>query len=84
MYIDRDIVYADANKYLVCNNKVGFELPIDENIIEYKDNHYSISDLFLKFKNKEFGGEKVYFNKYGELTHRRDTEHHLYGDKKDD
>ena len=31
----------------------------DENIIEYKDNHYSISDLFLKFKNKEFGDSDI-------------------------
>lgn len=31
----------------------------DENIIEYKDNRYSISDLFLKFKNKEFGDSDI-------------------------
>lgn len=56
MYIDRDIVYADANKYLVCNNKVGFELPIDENIIEKTLN---INDLFIdgkfaRYNNGEF------------------------------
>ena len=31
----------------------------DENIIEYKENHYSISDFFLKFKNKEFGDSDI-------------------------
>lgn len=56
MYIDRDIVYADANKYLVCNNKVGFELPIDENIVEKTLN---INDLFIdgkfaRYNNGEF------------------------------
>lgn len=56
MYIDRDIVYADANKYLVCNNKVGFELPIDENIVEKTLN---INDLFIdgkfaRYNNSEF------------------------------
>lgn len=38
---------------------------------------------YKKFKNKEFSGQKVYYNKYGELTHRGDPEHHLYGDKND-
>ena len=37
-----------------------------------------------KFKQREFGGENVYYNKYGQLTHRRDPQHHIEGDKKDD
>ena len=37
-----------------------------------------------KFKEKEFGGENVYYNKYGQLTHRGDPEHHIYGDETDD
>ena len=36
-----------------------------------------------KFKKREFGGEKVYYNKYGQLTHQGDPEHHIYGDKRD-
>ena len=36
---------------------------------------------YRKFKNKEFGGQNVYYNKYGELTHKGDPGHHLYGDK---
>ena len=37
-----------------------------------------------KFKEKEFAGENVYYNQYGQLTNRRNPEHHIYGDKKDD
>lgn len=37
-----------------------------------------------KFKQREFGGEKVYYNKYGQLTHKHDPQHHIEGDKKDD
>ena len=37
-----------------------------------------------KFKEKEFGGKNVYYNKYGQLTHRGDPEHNIYGDEKDD
>lgn len=33
---------------------------------------------YRKFRNGEFSGAKVYYNKYGELTSRRDSEHHLY------
>lgn len=38
---------------------------------------------YKKFKNKEFSGQNVYYNKYGELTHKGDPEHHLYGDEND-
>ena len=37
-----------------------------------------------KFKKREFGGEKVYYNKFGQLTNQHDPDHHLYGDRKDD
>lgn len=37
-----------------------------------------------KFKEKDFRRENVYYNKYRELTHKNDPEHHIYGDKKDD
>lgn len=33
---------------------------------------------YREFKSREFSGEKVYYNKYGELTSRRDSEHHIY------
>ena len=42
-----------------------------------------VNSSHRKFKEKEFCGEKVYYNKYGELTHRGDPEHHIYGDKND-
>ena len=54
--------------------------------------HYHWLDLWIKpfvnsqhrhFKKREFSGESVYYDKYGQLTHRGDPEHHLYGDKKD-
>ena len=37
-----------------------------------------------KFKNREFSQEKVYYNKFGQLTNQHDPDHHLYGDRKDD
>ena len=37
-----------------------------------------------KFREKEFSIENIYYNKYGQLTHRGDPEHHLHGDEKDD
>ena len=37
-----------------------------------------------KFKSREFGGERVYYNQYGQLISYRDPAHHLYGDKEDD
>ena len=43
-----------------------------------------VNSRHRKFKKREFGGERVYYDKYGQLTHRGDPEHHLYGDKKDD
>ena len=36
---------------------------------------------FKKFKSKEFGGQNVYYDKYGVLTHKGDPKHHLYGDE---
>lgn len=39
---------------------------------------------YRNLKTKEFGCEKVYYDKYGILTTRIDPGHHLYGDKKDD
>lgn len=43
-----------------------------------------VNSKHRKFKEKEFSQQKVYFNKFGELTNQKDPEHHLYGDKKDD
>lgn len=42
-----------------------------------------VNSKHRKFKEREFCGERVYYNKYGQLTHRGDPEHHIYGDKKD-
>ena len=42
-----------------------------------------VNSKHRKFKKREFGGEKVYYNKYGQLTHQGDAEHHIYGDKRD-
>lgn len=39
---------------------------------------------YRKFKEKEFRQEKVYYDKYGQLTNQKSPEHHLYGDKADD
>ncbi len=36
---------------------------------------------YRQIKNQEFKGQKVYYNKYGELTHRGDPEHHIHGDE---
>ena len=43
-----------------------------------------VNSKFRKFKEREFGGEKVYYDKHGQLTHKGDPEHHIYGDEKDD
>lgn len=37
-----------------------------------------------KFKRKEFTNKKVYYDRYGNLVDRRNPDHHLQGDKKDD
>lgn len=42
-----------------------------------------VNSKHRKFKEREFSGERVYYNKYGQLTHQGDAEHHIYGDKKD-
>jgi hypothetical protein len=34
-----------------------------------------------KFKEKEFSGEKVYYDEYGRLVSRRDPAHHIYGEE---
>lgn len=33
---------------------------------------------YRKFKARDYSGEKMYYNKYGELTSRRNQDHHLY------
>lgn len=43
-----------------------------------------VNSKYRKFKNKEFSQEKVYYNKFGQLTNRFDPEHHINGDEKDD
>ena len=43
-----------------------------------------INSKYRKFKNKEFSQEKVYYDKFGQLTNQHDPDHHLYGDRKDD
>ena len=42
-----------------------------------------VNSKHRKFKKKEFSAENVYYNKYGQLTHQGDPEHHIYGDKRD-
>jgi hypothetical protein len=58
-----------------------------------KPHHYHWMDFwekpyrhsrFKKVRNRGFSHENVYYNKYGELTHQWDPEHHIYGDEKDD
>lgn len=44
MYVDKETVYSDAYKYLICDNKIGFEFKIQENIIEKSIN---IDDLYI-------------------------------------
>ena len=43
-----------------------------------------VNAKYRKFKEKEFGQKKVYFNKFGQLTNQLDPEHHIYGDEADD
>lgn len=42
-----------------------------------------VNARYRKFKKREFSGERVYYNKHGQLTRQGDPEHHLYGDKRD-
>lgn len=42
-----------------------------------------VNSKYRKFKKREFGGERVYYNRYGQLTNRFDPEHHIFGDKND-
>ena len=42
-----------------------------------------INARFRKFKSRDFSGEKVYYNEYGELTNKFDPAHHISGDEKD-
>ena len=39
---------------------------------------------YRKFKKREFSGGSVYYTKYGQLTRKRNPEHHLNGDERDD
>ena len=39
---------------------------------------------YRKFKNKDFGGQKIYYDEYGNLTSKRDPAHHLYGEQEND
>ena len=38
---------------------------------------------YRKFKNRDYKGEDVYYNQYGELTSRRNPKHHLYGSEEE-
>lgn len=50
--------------------------------LDYWEKPFSNSK-FRKFKEKEFGGQEVYYDKYGKLTSRKDPAHHLYGEEND-
>lgn len=47
--------------------------------LDFWKKNYTGGD-FRRFNRREFGGQNVYYNKYGELISRRDPEHHLYGE----
>lgn len=36
------------------------------------------SNSYNKFRDKEFSGKDVYYNKYGEVVSKRDPSHHIY------
>ena len=50
--------------------------------LDYKEKSFN-NKMRKKFKEREFGGQCVYYNKYGQLTHQGDPEHHLWGVKDD-
>ena len=45
MYNDKNIMYADPGKYLICKNKIAFQLPASEEITECQLN---IDDMNVK------------------------------------
>ena len=52
MYIDKNITYSDAGKYLIYKNQIGFQFPSSEDIMEYDIN---LDDLYIK-------GNTAYYN----------------------
>jgi hypothetical protein len=52
MFVDRDVVYADAYCFLQCGNKIGFQLSNDDNI----------SEGLIDFSNIYRIGNTVYYN----------------------
>ena len=38
---------------------------------------------YRKLKNRDYSCEKVYYNKYGELTTRKNPDHHIYFEEQD-
>lgn len=55
MYIDRNIIYADAYKYLTCNNYIGFELPSGNKVTE---TNLVIDDLYIDGKFARYNDGK--------------------------
>ena len=70
MYTDKNIVYSDAGKYLVYKNKIGFQFPEVDGIIE-KD--LNMDDLYIK-------GNTAYYN--GGTLAQNIIKNGTYGDYK--
>ena len=45
MYIDRNIIYSDPYKFLICDNTVGFQFPADKDVEEFEINMDDIKRL---------------------------------------
>ena len=59
MYTIKDIIYADAGKYLKCGNKVAFQMKASENIEELDLNidDMQIVNNYAYFNNELFAQE---------------------------
>lgn len=72
MYIDKNIVYSDAGKYLVYNNQVGFQFSGENEVEEYD---LILDDIHIR-------GNMAYYN--NDLLAQHIIKNGDYGDYKRD
>ncbi len=76
---DRKIIQRKSTGQTVRNESHG--MPSHYHWLDYWERPM-VNSHYRKFKNREYGGGKVYYNKYGELTHQGDPLHHIDGHEK--
>lgn len=59
MYTYKNVTYADAGKYLKCDNKIAFQMPSSDNFQEFD---LDFSDIFVE-KDYVFYNKKLFVQK---------------------